>query len=74
MMLLGQLLLNFRHHYQHKHYQLVRVKFFLGAIAHLSDQLMVITTRLQEVERRKQYKKRKRKKLYQQQLHKDRVF
>jgi hypothetical protein len=29
---------------------------------------------LQEVERRKQYKKRKRKKLYQQQLHKDRVF
>jgi len=70
----AQLLLNFRHHYQHKHYQLVRVKFFLGAIAHLSDQLMVITTRLQEVERRKQYKKRKRKKPYQQQLHKDRVF
>jgi hypothetical protein len=35
---------------------------------------MVITTRLQEVERRKQYKKRKRKKPYQQQLHKDRVF
>jgi hypothetical protein len=33
---LAQLLLNFRHHYQHKHYQLVRVKFFLGAIAHLS--------------------------------------
>ena len=74
MMLLGQLLLNFRHHYQHKHYQLVRIKFFLGAIAHLSDQLMVITTRLQEVERRKQCKKRKRKKPYQQQLHKDRVF
>ena len=70
----AQLLLNFRHHYQHKHYQLVRVKFFLGAIAHLSDQLMVITTRLQEVERRKQCKKRKRKKPYQQQLHKDRVF
>ena len=79
----AQLLLNFRHHYQHKHYQLVRVKFFLGAIAHLSDQLMVITTRLQEVERRtrlqeverrKLYKKRKRKKPYQQQLHKDRVF
>ena len=46
------------------------------AIAHLSDQLMVITTRLQEVERRKQCKKRKRKKPYQQQLHmhKDRVF
>ena len=43
-------------------------KIFLGAIAHLSDQLMVITTRLQEVERRKQYKKRKRKKPYQQQL------
>jgi hypothetical protein len=35
---------------------------------------MVITTRLQEVERRKQCKKRKRKKPYQQQLHKDRVF
>jgi len=70
----AQLLLNFRHHYQHKHYQLVRVKFFLGAIAHLSDQIMVITTRLQEVERRKQCKKRKRKKPYQQQLHKDRVF
>src|SRR6476620_268668 len=49
-------------------------KIFLGAIAHLSDQLMVITTRLQEVERRKQCKKRKRKKPYQQQLHKDRVF
>jgi hypothetical protein len=49
----AQLLLNFRHHYQHKHYQLVRVKFFLDAIALYQINLW-LTIRLQEVERRQQ--------------------